>query len=289
VSISKTLEYIEKNAKSGEPILAVPDIPIFYFLSGHPNPTRFELFRPGRFPDTKTQVKVVEDIASAGVNLVILNLNQVDDGMKSRRLSAHAPVIANYLKNNFVPVDRYGPFLILERSEPTVRARNFILITIDTLRFDHLEPYGYRFHTSPCMMELAGESIKFQRAYTPVPKTRPALASLMTGEYPGKTGVFYNGDLLDRKNFTIAEALHDKEFCTIAVVSNPLLTRGSGFAQGFDRFDDCLDPPVSPAKFMERNASKTTNRAITLIDSAAASGQRFFAWIEERGEKARQA
>lgn len=278
-NISRVTAYVEKTVEKGEPILCIPDIPIFYFMTGRPNPTRFELFRPGRFKDESSQMDVIRALEEAQVRLVIFNLEQIDDGRLQRRMGAHAPLITDYLVRNFVPAARFGAFQILERAAPLPVPRNIILITVDTLRFDHLNPYGYRLPTSPRISELASESLLFQRAYTPVPKTLPATASMMTGAPPGETGVRYNGDNLETERATIAETMKQAGFRTVGIVSSPLLTAGSGFERGFDVYDDKLDEPVPPAGFRERNASRTTEAACSAIEAEAAAGKRFFAWI----------
>ncbi|MBI1984439.1 MAG: sulfatase-like hydrolase/transferase, partial [Acidobacteria bacterium] len=70
--------------------------------------------------------------------------------------------------------------LAAEAKPPRVDGPNIVLITIDTLRADHLSCYGYPFHTSPNIDKLAGEGVRFQNAYSPIPLTGPAHIALMT-------------------------------------------------------------------------------------------------------------
>jgi choline-sulfatase len=75
-------------------------------------------------------------------------------------------------------------------SEPAApRPPNVVVILIDTLRPDHLQPYGYEHATSPYLAELASRGVLFERAYSASTWTAPATASLFTGLYPNEHGV----------------------------------------------------------------------------------------------------
>ncbi len=62
------------------------------------------------------------------------------------------------------------------------------MIVVDTLRADHVGAYGYARDTTPNVDALAGEAIRFERAYATAPWTQPSVASLMTGLYPSSHG-----------------------------------------------------------------------------------------------------
>src|SRR5438876_6746030 len=66
---------------------------------------------------------------------------------------------------------------------------NLLLITIDTLRADHLGCYGYKSIRTPVLDQVAREGVRFERAFSPVPLTLPAHCSVMTGTYPSYHGV----------------------------------------------------------------------------------------------------
>ena len=113
-----------------------------------------------------------------------------------------------------------------------------LLITIDTLRADHLGAYGYRRSTSPRIDALAREGVLFERAYATVPRTTQSVASLLTGLYPKHhraRGLF---SVLPAGNTTLAEILKAKGYSTWAVVSNIFLQPGKGFEQGFDTYSN---------------------------------------------------
>jgi len=89
-----------------------------------------------------------------------------------------------------------------------VAVPNILLITIDTLRADHVGAYGYTAAATPSFDALAHRGLRFNRAMTVTPLTLPAHASLMTGTYPGYHGVRDNGAfVLDAAQTTLAEAL----------------------------------------------------------------------------------
>ena len=93
-------------------------------------------------------------------------------------------------------------FLHAAQQEPW----NVVLISIDTLRADHLGSYGFRPTVSPAIDALARESVQFDNAYTAVPLTLPAHASLLTGVYPNRHSIHDNGETLPATIPTLAEA-----------------------------------------------------------------------------------
>ena len=70
---------------------------------------------------------------------------------------------------------------------------NILLITVDTLRADHLSSYGYHLKTSPEIDKLAEEGVRFANAYSPIPLTGPSHTSLFTSRYPQEHGARING------------------------------------------------------------------------------------------------
>src|SRR5213592_5097586 len=87
-------------------------------------------------------------------------------------------------------------------------ARNLVLITIDTLRPDHLECYGYKLVRTPRINSLAADGILVEKAYTPIPLTLPSHASILTGTYPMFHGVRdFTGFTLGKDRTTLATLL----------------------------------------------------------------------------------
>ena len=112
---------------------------------------------------------------------------------------------------------------------------NVILITIDTLRADHLRSYGYEKETSPTLDRLAREGVLFEKASTPTPRTTQALGALVTGRYPQTIGIRSLWGKLKSDEVTLAEVLKTHGYQTGGVNSNPILLK-SQIGQGFDFF-----------------------------------------------------
>lgn len=111
--------------------------------------------------------------------------------------------------------------------------RNVILLTIDALRPDHLSCYGYTRETSPHLDKFAADSLRFKQAYSTSSHTREAMPSILTGHYsPNAISEDYS---LARE--TIPGYLADTHVSG-AFHSNPYLSRGYGFEQEFNKFDD---------------------------------------------------
>ncbi len=118
-------------------------------------------------------------------------------------------------------------------------ALNIILITIDTLRADHLGCYGYDSIKTPHIDRLAKEGILFANAYSPSPLTFPSHVSIMTGQYPIQHGIQNNGTfILQDSAKTLAEILQNMNYRTGAIVSSYVLASHFGLDQGFDAYDD---------------------------------------------------
>ncbi len=118
---------------------------------------------------------------------------------------------------------------------------NFIIITVDALRADHLSTYGYQYQTSPNIDEFAKKSTLFEYAYCPIPKTSASFASFMTGLHPFIHKTAPNRDLLKEKYITLAEALKLRGYYNFAVVDNPNLSKRFKFHQGFDQYMEVWD------------------------------------------------
>jgi arylsulfatase A-like enzyme len=106
---------------------------------------------------------------------------------------------------------------------------NVLLITIDTLRADHLSCYGYKKPTSPAIDALAREGVLFTYAMAQRAETWPSITSILTSMYPQTHGVRINGDKLDPSKRTIAEMLKNEGFATSAFITNMQTARHAGF------------------------------------------------------------
>lgn len=121
-----------------------------------------------------------------------------------------------------------------------------LLISIDTLRADHLGSYGDPDQVTPNLDRLAAEGAAFRHAITSSPWTLPAVASLFTGLYPrhhGAGAITNRRDPLGRSalpdgSWTLARALGERGYRTHAIVTNPYLALRYGFGQGFDSYEN---------------------------------------------------
>lgn len=111
-----------------------------------------------------------------------------------------------------------------------------VLVSIDTLRADHLSSYGYARKTSPLLDRLAAEGTLFEDAMTPAPWTLPAHASLLTGLYPSRHGLKAHDRYLPAKIQTLAQVLAQRGFVTAAVVNSHNLSPRFGLERGFREF-----------------------------------------------------
>jgi arylsulfatase A-like enzyme/Tfp pilus assembly protein PilF len=117
-----------------------------------------------------------------------------------------------------------------------------ILITIDTLRADRVGCYGYKNAQTPNLDRLAGEGVRFAQAFTPVPITLPAHASLFTGQFPMATGMHdFSGNKLATGSVTLARILREQGYTTAAFIGSAVLDSRFGLNQGFDTYFDYFD------------------------------------------------
>jgi arylsulfatase A-like enzyme len=118
---------------------------------------------------------------------------------------------------------------------------NIVLVTLDTVRADHLGCYGYSRDTSPNIDEFADESIVFTSCRTPMPLTAPAHASLFTGEMPNIHGIFTNISKIPKitgRFRTLAEDLSLAGYQTAGFPSAVHMGRQFGFDKGFETYNE---------------------------------------------------
>ena len=121
---------------------------------------------------------------------------------------------------------------------------NVLLITMDTVRADHLPMYGYTSDTTPHLREFAREATLYHRAIAAADMTLPAHASIFTGLYPGWHGAYLappaypGGRPLPQQDVTLAQLLQENGYRTAAVVANwAYLNERLGLAKGFGEYD----------------------------------------------------
>jgi arylsulfatase A-like enzyme len=125
--------------------------------------------------------------------------------------------------------------------DDTAPARpNILLVSIDSLRPDHLGCYGYERDTSPVLDELAARGVRFDQAVSPTSWTLPAHATLFTGLPPEGHGLRVDATALSDEAVTLAEVLADAGYATAAFVGGPFLRTMYGMDQGFEVYDESV-------------------------------------------------
>ncbi|MBZ5558865.1 MAG: sulfatase-like hydrolase/transferase [Acidobacteriia bacterium] len=121
-----------------------------------------------------------------------------------------------------------------------------VIISIDTLRADHLPAYGYQKVKTPAIDALAADGVVFERAYSHAPQTLPAHAAILSGLLPFEHGVRDNiGFTVKTGERLLPQMLRERGFTTGGVVSAFVLRKDTGISQGFDFFDGEM-PPATP-------------------------------------------
>lgn len=118
---------------------------------------------------------------------------------------------------------------------------SLLLISIDTLRADHLAVYGYGRETSPALSRFATGGVRWASSYSQAPSTVPTHASMFTGRLPFEHGTFSHGQRLADAELTLAEHLAAHGYRTFAAASSVRFNSGAGFDQGFDRYLTLFD------------------------------------------------
>ncbi|MCL4235491.1 MAG: sulfatase [Deltaproteobacteria bacterium] len=112
-----------------------------------------------------------------------------------------------------------------------------VLISIDTLRRDHMSVYGYERPTTPNLEDLARDGAIAQQFIAAAPWTLPTHASMLTGLSPAQHGLTAHNARLARHAPLVAETLKDRGYRTGAVVTSTLLSPTYGFSSGFDKYE----------------------------------------------------
>jgi arylsulfatase A-like enzyme len=167
--------------------------------------------------------------------------------------------------------------MLLGASPAAARGPDIVLITVDTLRPDHLGCYGYGRPTSPWIDALAGRGLRFETALSTSSWTPPAMASVMTSLYPRdhavthglvRTDALIEQEILADTLSTLAEQLQDAGYHTFGVSTTAHLTREQGFAQGFDRFE-----------YLDFSNARAARQALLRHRIEIRRCQRAFIWI----------
>jgi arylsulfatase A-like enzyme/Tfp pilus assembly protein PilF len=172
-----------------------------------------------------------------------------------------------------------GGALVLLLSRSARPLPNVLIITLDTTRADRIGAYGCRRARTPNIDRLAGEGALFSDCHACVPMTLPSHCTLFTGLYPIAHNVRNNGTyFLNPQAWTLAEALKPRGYETYAVIASFVLLSKFGLNQGFDVYEDALDP------YELKHDYKSEIRADQVFAKfsrwfAGERAGRFFAWV----------
>ena len=161
--------------------------------------------------------------------------------------------------------------------------RNIYLITIDTLRSDHVGCYGYERIKTPAMDQLAKEGIRFAQAFTPSPITNTSHASILTGLLPSSHGVSDFGVLLTDAHPTLPELLQKQGYRTAAFIGAVILdskTLAPGFDRGFEFYDNFPQQPQTKSRWgkLERRGMDVVQHAEDWLDTHI-KAEPHFVWV----------
>jgi len=166
-------------------------------------------------------------------------------------------------------------------SAPHLHPLNLVVVTIDTLRPDHLRCYGYQKIETPNIDAIARSGVLFENAVTQTPLTPPSHASIFTGLNPPSHHVRNTGGfILPSSTTTLATILQQQGWDTAAFISSAVLKKFFGFNQGFAVYDDQMPKPGKGHEFIEdaeRRAGDTVDHALRWLD--AQSGKPYFLWV----------
>ena len=172
------------------------------------------------------------------------------------------------------------PALPLEPIESIAPVPNILLVSVDTLRADHMSAYGYERETTPWLRRAFRDGTIFERAYAAEANTSPSMMSCLTGLLPYQHGVRFIYQLADPAVPTVADYLNLAGYQTAAVVSNVVLSaEAMGLDRRFDYYDDLVDEPEPHRPVYERRASRTTDAAIKWLATVRNPNVPSFFWV----------
>jgi choline-sulfatase len=159
---------------------------------------------------------------------------------------------------------------------------DIFLITIDTLRADHVHCYGYDRIRTPALDLLAKQGIRFTQAFTPSPITNSSHTSIMTGLLPSSHGVSDFGVPLPAIHPTLAALLAKRDYRTAAFIGAVILDSKNlapGLDRGFEFYDNFPEPATTKSRWgrIERRGMEVEQRAESWLNAHSAGAH--FVWL----------
>ena len=158
---------------------------------------------------------------------------------------------------------------------------NIILITVDSLRADRLDPYTGKSELTPAIGALAERGVMFTRAYAASPSTAPSNATILTGYYPSRHQIRHDlGGYLGAGITTLAERLQRAGYTTGAVIGSFHLDSDRRLDPGFGLYDDDIEGLSAQLGLLskERRAEEVIDRGLKFFDGAP-KGRPWFLWL----------
>ena len=160
-------------------------------------------------------------------------------------------------------------------ADNSVQPPDVLIITVDTLRSDHLSGYGYDRNTSPTIDRLMAEGVRFTEARTVVPLTCPALATMLTTLEPHVHGSTRNGIPIPAGLASFPKVLSDAGYTTVAFVGNwALRDTMCGLAEHFHTWVEILDRQRFVVSKREADATDLTDAALEWLREAGPRSER---------------
>lgn len=166
-----------------------------------------------------------------------------------------------------------------QRGSGEAPPESLLLVTLDTVRADHLGSYGYAAAETPWLDRLAREGVRFEQASSTVPLTLPSHASLLSGLLPPHHGLRNNGaGVFPEGTSTLATLLSGAGYRTGAFVGAFVLDRRFGLGRGFEVYDDEIprDPAAGVVLEAERPGRDVVDRALAWLGQ---DQRPFFLWV----------
>jgi arylsulfatase A-like enzyme len=160
---------------------------------------------------------------------------------------AGTPLTLSLVAETDTPIGSYpvwGEPSLLRPASPPDERPNVLLVSLDTLRADHLSTFGYDHDTSPRLTDFAADGVSFLHAMSQFPSTTASHMSMLTSLEPCAHGILVTplgrpmGAGLSRAATTLAEALAAAGYTTIAITEDGLIQGDIGFDRGFDSYLD---------------------------------------------------
>jgi len=175
---------------------------------------------------------------------------------------------------NLVLIFTLFSFILIPACRKTQTQANFILITLDTQRADHIGAYNPDLDLSPNIDSLARKGILFENCFSPIPITLPAHAIIYYSQMPHDLQLYNNGQILEKddERTSFASLFQEKGYATGAFISLGVLKDKFGLNEGFDVYEAYF-----PAGEFYFNAEEVNSKVFPWLDKVRENN--FFAWV----------